>query len=161
MKIASALDYEESVKTLVKKLKYGKMPFLAKTAAAFMVAQFCRLEWEEPDLIVPVPRRHWFQGQNHAELLASHLSRQLHIPLKRLVGRYAGDYSQARLPKSDRESLGPSSFYLKSKESLEGKVILLVDDVMTTGTTLRQSAEVFGGSLTSKIYALTLARSMR
>src|SRR5271156_2332914 len=52
VKMASACDYLGAVSSLVKKLKYGQMPYLAKTGAAFMVAQFFRLKWPTPHLIV-------------------------------------------------------------------------------------------------------------
>lgn len=137
------------------------MPYLAKTGAAFMVAQFMRLEWPNPDFIVPVPRRNWFQGRNHAHLLALYFAKNFGKKPSSLIKRKVGDLSQARLSKTQREQLLVSSFYLKKKQApVEGKIILLIDDVMTSGTTLRHCAETLSQGYASKIYALTLARSM-
>ena len=160
VKIASALDYLGAVRTLVKKLKYGSMPYLAKTGAAFMVAQFIRLEWPKPDLIIPVPRRHWFQGVNHAQLLAKCLANNLQTQCLPMIKRKAGDFSQARLSKTQREQLPSTSFHLKKGAIVEDKIILLVDDVVTTGTTLRHTAEALANSFPAKIFALTLARTI-
>jgi competence protein ComFC len=160
LKMASALDYLGAVSSLIKKLKYGQMPYLAKTGAAFMTAQFFRLEWPIPDIIVCVPRREWFKGMNHSHLLAKNLSKSLGVKCEPLIKRKAGDLPQARLFKDQREELSSSSFYLKKGAEIEGKVILLVDDVITTGTTFRRSAETLKNGFPSKIYGLSLARSL-
>ena len=159
IKIASAVDYQGAVSSLVKKLKYGKMPYLAKTAGALMLAQFFRLKWPIPDYIIPVPRRHWFQGMNHAALIANSFAKSLQVPALPLVKRRAGDLSQARLSKSQRERLSSTCFYLKTSLPLEEKTLLLIDDVMTTGTTLRHCSEALVSALPAHIYALTFARS--
>jgi competence protein ComFC len=160
LKIASTFDYLGAVSSLVKKLKYGRMPYLAKTGAAFMAVQFFRLKWPTPDLIIPVPRRRWFQGMNHASLLAHSLAKILEIECAPLLKRKGGDFSQARLSKIQREELLPANFYLTRNAKIEDKIILLVDDVTTTGTTLRHSAEALDAAFPAKIYALTLARTL-
>ncbi len=160
IRIASAIDYLGPTQTLVKKLKYGRMPFLAKTAAAFMLMQHERLGWERPDVIVPVPRRLWFQGTNHAALIAQGLADHFKVKMRPLVVREAGDFSQARLTKVQRERLISAHFFLKKKEGVSGKRVLLVDDVMTTGTTLLHTAEALREGIPKEIYALTLARAI-
>lgn len=161
LKIASALDYLGAVSTLVKQLKDGQLPYLAKTASAFMLAQLTRLGWPTPDILVPVPSRHWFQGVNHAHLIAAQLSCSLGIPSLSLVKRRIGDLSQARLSKTQRETLPSDSFYLKKHCSLDEKTILLIDDVVTTGTTLRRTADALKAAFPAHIYALTLARTAK
>lgn len=159
VRMASALDYFGPVASFVKNLKNGKLPYLAKTGAAFMVAQYVRLNWPMPDLIVPVPRKHVFQRMNHAELLAHELSRAFSAKSLNLIKRKAGDFSQAKLSKSQRENALFSSFSLKKEMELDGKVLLLVDDVLTTGTTLRRCAEVLKTTYPKHLFALTLART--
>lgn len=161
LKMGAALDYMGGVSSLIKGIKYGRMPYLAKTASAFMAAQFERLKWPDPDMIIPVPRREWFRGENHAHLLGKSLAERLHTRCLPLIKRRAGDFSQARLSREQREKLPISSFFLKKRELIEDKIILLVDDVMTTGTTLRHCADSLGSAFPAKIFALTLARSMQ
>lgn len=160
VKMASALDYLGAVSSLVKQLKYGRMPYLAKTCSDFLVAQFFRLEWPMPDLIVPVPGRYLFHGINHAYRLGQCLAKILNVPYSSILKRKAGDLSQARLSKEQRESLSPASFYLKKTAHLADQCILLVDDVITTGTTLRLCAGALSEGYPAKIYALSLARSV-
>lgn len=161
LKIASALDYLGAVGTLVKQLKCGRMPYLAETASAFMLAQLMRLGWPMPDLIVPVPGRYGFQSMNHAHLIAEFLARRLGVMCKTLVKRRAGDFSQARLSKAQRENLSSDSFCLKEGSILDEKTVLLVDDVVTTGTTLRRSAEALSEGFPTHIFALSLARTVK
>lgn len=160
IRIASSLDYFDPVQTLVKRMKYGRMPYLARTAAAFMVLQWTRLKWESPDLIVPVPRHLWAQGLNHAALLGKEMGRSLNVKVASIVKRRAGDLAQASLTAGQRELLTDANFYLKERPSIEGKTVLIVDDVMTTGTSIRHTAEALRGGLPKKIYALTFARSI-
>jgi competence protein ComFC len=160
IQIAAALDYIGAVGSLIKGIKYGRMPYLANTASAFMAAQFDRLKWPHPDLIIPVPRRQWFQGENHAHLLATSLALRLQSQCLPLIKRRAGDFSQARLNKEERENLPGSSFYLKRGAKIEDKMILLVDDVITTGTTLGHCADTLVSGFPAKIFALSLARTI-
>lgn len=153
--VASALDFQGPVETLIKRLKFGSMPYLAKTAAAFMQVQYEHMGWEMPDLIVPVPHRLWFQGTNTATLLAKAFAKTLDLPVCEAVGRRAGDFSQTQ-----RERLSELTFILKKQRAIEDKVILLIDDVLSTGTALFQTTRVLKEGLPKKIYALTLARSM-
>lgn len=159
--MASALDYLGAVSSLVVGIKYGRMPYLAKTASAFMAAQFFRLQWPTPDLIIPVPGRQWFQGANHAHLIASRLAVRLQAKSLPLIKRKAGDFSQVKLTKQQRENLSSYSFYLKKPSLIEDKIILLIDDVITTGTTLRHCAEALSEGFPAKIFALSLARTTK
>ncbi|MCH9627235.1 MAG: hypothetical protein S4CHLAM2_08700 [Chlamydiales bacterium] len=158
--VASALDYTGPVRTLVKNLKYGQMPYLAKTAASFLLLQLEQMGWESPDLIVPVPRRVWLQGSNHATVLAKELAKLLQTDVSSCVGRHLGDLSQARLVRMQRERVGAARFYLKKRASLREKSVLIVDDVATTGTTLRHTSEIVKEGCPKKIYALTLAQTL-
>ncbi|MCH9625526.1 MAG: hypothetical protein S4CHLAM123_07020 [Chlamydiales bacterium] len=157
VRMGSALEYTGAVKTLVKQLKKGDMPYLAKTGAAFLLLQLTALKWPLPDVIVPVPARGLFQQRNHASLLASHLAKALQVESQPLVKRRAGDLSQAKLSKVQREQLLAQNFYLKKNTVLDHQTVLLVDDVFTTGTTLRHSASALWTAFPKKIYALSLA----
>ena len=70
--VAAAFEYAGPAASLIRTLKYRNRPYLAKSAAAFLAAQFARLDWPMPDLLVPVPMpwlRKVARGYNQAELL--------------------------------------------------------------------------------------------
>lgn len=162
-KMASAFDYVGPPAVLIKKMKYEKLFYLAKGMGAFLFAQFDRLEWPLPDLIVPVPISffRWLErGFNQSALLAEELSLYLGRPCRPLLKRRAGDFSQARLPLEKREQLQNSSFSLSKKSNIEGKKILLIDDVFTTGSTLHCCADILAEGNPSAIYALTFCKTV-
>ena len=81
---AAAFDYLGPAASIIKKLKYGGQPHLAKGAGAFMIAQFTQLDWPIPDAIIPVPISfgHWLdRGFNQSELLANELGSALQVPV--------------------------------------------------------------------------------
>lgn len=162
--IAAAFDYFGPASTLVRKLKYGDLPYLAKGCGAYLAAQFLCLEWPMPDVIVPMPIAfsHWLErGYNQSLLLAQSLAAILHCPVQEALVRESGDYSQAGLTRQQRIQLDGACFRLKPNLQLRDKSVLLIDDVMTTGSTLRKCAEVLLEDQPESIYGLTFCRAIK
>lgn len=162
-KVASACDYIGPAATMIRLMKYGNQPTLAKTAAAYMALQWVSLEWPLPDFIIPTPctwLRRFDRGYNQAELMALELGSILGVPVATNLKRKVGDFSQAGLSREQRLSQPLSTFYVRGKPVLEDKIVLLVDDVMTTGRTLNVCAEVIQGQLPKDIYGLTFCKAV-
>jgi predicted amidophosphoribosyltransferase len=157
--MASSLDYLGPVATLVQKMKNGLMPHLAKTAEAFMTAQWIKLGWPQPNLIIPVPKRYCFQGYSHSALLTQELAKRLNSPCLDVLKRVGSKLSHAKLSENQKERF-ELSFKLKKEIDIEGKILLLVDDHIITGITMRKCAEALLDGFPSKIYALSFARSI-
>lgn len=163
-RIAAAFDYVGPAATLVKKMKYADQPYLARGAGAFLAAQFLHLEWTVPDVVIPVPMSltHWIdRGYNQSELLAQQFVQIIPSSIQNALERRSGDYSQAGLTLAQRMKLNSGKFYLKDNQNLMDKSILLIDDVMTSGSTLRKCAEVLFEAYPRSIYALTLCRALK
>lgn len=163
-KIAAAFDYLGPAATLIRRMKYGDQPYLAKGAGAFLAAQLLRLEWPMPDFIIPVPISfmHWVErGYNQSRLLSENMGVLLQISIADILIRNSGDYSQAALSRKQRIELEGKTILLKKKVDLRDKTILLVDDVMTTGSTLRKCAEVILEEGPARVYGLVLCRAIR
>ncbi|MEI8365131.1 MAG: ComF family protein [Parachlamydiaceae bacterium] len=162
-RVASAFDYEGPPATLIKQLKYGGQIHLAKGAAAFLVAQFISLEWPMPDVIVPMPSsflRRLERGFNQSLLIAETFGQLVNRPVKDILIRTSGDFSQAGLNHEQRLKLRSSSFELKPGISLHDKCVLVIDDVMTTGSSLRCCAEALLPSFPKSLYAMTVCRTI-
>jgi ComF family protein len=162
-RMAAAFDYDGPAAALVKRLKYANQPYLALGMAAFLVAQFDRLQWPFPDAIVPVPLSftHWLErGYNQSALLAEEMGKLLQCPVWYVLKRQSGDYSQAALNLEQRKALDGRRFHLNLTYSLQGKVLLVIDDVMTSGSTLRHCAETLGAGYPASLYALTFCRTL-
>lgn len=161
-KSAAVFDYFGPAASLVKKLKYGNRPDLAKGMAAYLAVQFFQLDWPLPDALVcvPIPFTRWLdRGYNQSFLLAKELSYFLKVPLITPLSRASGDLSQAALSLEQRRLLTSQSFKLKRPKSVIGKNLLVIDDVATSGTTLQRCAEKLLAGSAATLYALTFCKT--
>ncbi len=161
-RVGSVFDYSGPAATLIKKLKYGSKPYLAEGAAAFMTAQFMKLGWPLPDLVTSTPMA-WLKelnrGYNQSKLIAKCFAEFINVPYKDILERNSSGYSQAGLNNVQRRSMKTNPYNLKKSVDISDQRILLIDDVLTTGTTLRKCALVLEGGCPMTIYALTFCRA--
>ncbi|MCM1311797.1 MAG: ComF family protein [Bacteroides sp.] len=97
------------------------------------------------DCIVPVPlswQRQWVRGYNQSEWIAKGISNRTGIPvLKNIVRRVVNNPTQTNLTHNERWENVQNIFRLANPSKIHGKHILLVDDVMTTGATIKACAK--------------------
>ena len=118
------------------------------------------------DAVVPVPlhaARSFRRGFNQADDLASRIG----LPVWRLLRRKRAGRPQASLAASRRMTNLRDAFALSYRARIEGfdldcrgKILVLIDDVMTTGATLDECAKVLLGAGASDVRALTVARAV-
>jgi ComF family protein len=152
-------SYEGSLQQLIHLFKYAKIETLSKPLARFML-QALPLE-ANFDVIMAMPmhwRKRWERGFNQAELLAQPVAARYGLGLAKSLRRTRYTKSQAALSEADRRANLRGSFQVHRPEQLAGKRILLIDDVFTTGSTLRAAAEVLKAAGARHVSALTLAR---
>jgi ComF family protein len=130
--------YDERAAAVVHALKYGGRRGLA----AGLAGELARVVPPGPgaDLLMAVPlhsARRRERGYNQAGLLAAALAGRIGVPLlDGAMERVRDTRPQARLdPRARRDNVA-GAFRVKSPAALEGRSILLVDDVITTGATL-------------------------
>ncbi|MDB6081459.1 MAG: comF [Chlamydiia bacterium] len=160
--VASVFDYLGPAKKLVHELKYHDRPYLAKSLGSYLFLQFLELQWPEPDYIISVPQsfsRFLDRGYNQSELLAKEVSKLLQKPYVKMLKKTEVSISQAKLTLKERQKLQAHSFSVLQPELVQDKVILLIDDVYTTGTTLECCAKSLQEYHPHRLYALTLCRS--
>ncbi|MEC4620435.1 ComF family protein [Bacillus paranthracis] len=106
-------------------------------------------------IAVPLSReREYERGFNQAELLAACL------PVKNFYSSLRRKETEKQSKKSRKERLsGSNPFYFQREEMFHGQHILLVDDVYTTGITVRQIGSLFYDKGASEVSSLTLCRS--
>jgi ComF family protein len=104
------------------------------------------------DLVIPVPL-HWWRrirrGYNQSECLAEAIARQIGVDCRpRWLKRIRPTRSQAQMPASERRANVRGAFRTSRMATLNGRSILLIDDVLTTGTTASECAKalVAGGA---------------
>jgi predicted amidophosphoribosyltransferase len=155
---ASCYVYEGVARELVARAKYrGERRFLHAVAAR--VAALAAAAPVPVDVVTWVPAsgaRLRSQGVDHGELLARSVARMLVRPLdcrlRREPGRaQTGLAAQARRGGPDLQPVGRS----------DGATVLVVDDVATTGGTLRAAARALRSSGAASVFAVTIARTPR
>jgi len=113
------------------------------------------------DFIVPIPlHRVKFteRGYNQSDYIAIGISDLTNIPIeKNIVKRVKNTESQTRLNHTERKSNVKDAFRFCGKKSLEGKNILLVDDIITTGSTIIECGRVLKENGAEKIIAFSAA----
>ena len=141
-------------------LKYDHNQALGEFFAEDL-AVLVRLEGWDLDIVVPVPlspTRQRERGYNQSALLARPIGLILGKPFTTFgLIRIRDTRSQVELTAAERK-VNVEGAFKAEREIVEGKRILLVDDVTTTGSTLRECAKALKEGGAAEIYCLTLAR---
>lgn len=152
-------SYEGPLRKLIHLFKYSKVETLASPLSRFLI-QALPLE-QRFDLVIAMPmhwRKRWERGFNQAELLAVPVAKRYGLKLSKNLRRKRYTKSQAGLTESQRRENLKDSLRVKKPEQVTGKNVLLVDDVFTTGATLRAAAAALKAAGAAHVAALTLAR---
>lgn len=155
--------YSGAVKQAVLQLKYGKqidrIPWLAELLEIGFRTYAANFAW---DALIPVPLhpvRERSRGFNQAEEIARLLGMRQGIPVKKALLRVRPTPPQAALPSPERASNLVEAFRPQRNFDLVGKNLLLVDDVITTGTTARECAARLWELGAGTVCVLAVARS--
>ncbi len=154
--------YEGAAREAVHALKYSYLSALAQPMAQLM-ARYVEEEGAiEADLLVAVPlygRRQRLRGYNQSALLARELSRLYGLPLaERGLARRRNTPSQARSGDAEARRRNVTDAFIADRRWVEGKRVLLIDDVMTTGATLDACARALRQAGAASVWAVTFAR---
>lgn len=152
------------VRKVVHDFKYGKQTHLQHPIADWLVETLDdpRLHGRTFDAIVPVPlhpARKRERGFNQAELLANLLSARAGIPCRPVMQRIRYTTTQTAFDRTERMQNLHEAFRLRKNSDVRGLRVLLIDDILTTGSTLSECARVLktGGALS--VHAATAARA--
>lgn len=152
-------SYEGTLRKLIHIFKYGKVETLAGPLGRMLIR--CAPRDVSFDCVIAMPMhwwKRWNRGFNQAELLARPVAKRLHIPISRQLRRKRVTKAQAGLSEAQRRANLKGSFSIRRPEQIAGKRILLIDDVFTTGATLREAAATLKRAGAAHVSTLTLAR---
>ncbi|MCQ2741532.1 MAG: ComF family protein [Alphaproteobacteria bacterium] len=160
----SACVYDEVSKKLILDFKFYDKTDLASFLAKMMYVSGKDIFSEGVDVIVPVPlhyTRLLKRKYNQSALLAKQLGKltQTEVDCATLVKRYRTK-PQVECSGEERLKNVRGAFQLKDLEKFRNKRILLIDDVLTTGSTLKECASVLKKAHPKSICSLTVARAL-
>ena len=152
------------VRDVIHEFKYNRQIHLRHLVARWLRAALDdeRLRDQEFDVIVPVPlhaARQRERGFNQASLLAELLSAETSISCIRLLKRVRYTTTQTALDRSERMENLHNAFRLRKNTDVRGLRVLLIDDVLTTGSTLSECARVLRHAGAKSVHAATAARA--
>jgi ComF family protein len=161
---ARAFGYYGSVlRRVIQALKFDGRRDLTVILAPLLASTFLEV-WSPADfdLVVPIPlhpRRERERGYNQATLLAAPFGRTVGLPVNaRALNRNRNTSPQVGLSDADRAHNVKHAFDCARPALVKGRRILLIDDVMTTGSTMASACDALLDEGAKRVSALTLAR---
>ena len=161
----SPLAYRDAVPEAVRRYKFSRVRALNKPFAILMAQCLDDCLGERPDLICWAPlsrRRLRKRGFDQAELLAREMGRLLAVPVQPALRKTKDTDAQSGLEDmSARRDHVRGAYALLPGADLSGKRVVLVDDVVTSGSTLGACADLLRQGGAESVYCLTLAQARR
>lgn len=157
------LRYKGAMRRAILNMKFRHKIGYADTFGAILADRARTLELTA-DCVTYVPvsalRMH-FRGFNQSEIMARAVARELGVPCVPALRRRLLSRRQSTLSREQRHDNAARSFLLKKNCGLTGQCVLLVDDIMTTGATLRACARLLREAGAAEVAALVLANAGR
>ena len=154
----SLYRYDAAARRMIAALKSGNSPELGRFLGERSADSFGPRPL--PDIITFVPvskKRRRERGYNQAELIARSLGRRLGVPVRGLLFAF-GAGNQKRMHYHERFLNMLGRFGADGNRDLEGRSVLLVDDVFTTGSTVNECARILKKMGAAAVFSLTVAR---
>ncbi len=161
--VIAPFDYDGELADAVKAFKFGRQELYGKLFAKILCEEIIHIEFlKEFDMVVPVPlheERLKDRGFNQAEILAEPIAENLNIPLRTdVLIRTKNTKHQSSLYGYDRV-LNVQDAFLADMIEVQGKNILLVDDIYTMGETVASCSRALKDAGALRIAAVALCKT--
>lgn len=157
--------YVDPVRRGIHRLKFGGA---SQFAACYGEEMAAKLREELPDLrpdaVIPIPstrKERAERGYDIPHLMAQQIARHLAIPIwDDILIKESETQRQHDLSLKERKSNLTGAFGLCNAERLQGRIVLLCDDVATSGATLEEAAKVLRAGGAAEVWGVVFARAM-
>jgi len=144
--------YGYELKKLILKLKYNKSFLAGKILAGYMSDFILENLKDKVDILTFIP-------SSKSEVLCKYISKNCKIPYKELLYKASDSADQIGLDNIKRWENIKDSFIVKNKKEIEGKRVLIIDDVITSGATAFYAAKAIKEIKANEVFILTAAKS--
>jgi ComF family protein len=162
-RIRAAVAYDDISRSIALRLKYGRKVALARTMARHMAP--LGAEWGDDALVVPIPLhrwRLWNRGFNQSALVARELAKSWRLPVAAdAVSRYKPTRPLKGMNHSQRRMAVAGAFRVSAPGRVSGRTVILIDDVMTSGSTGESCARALRKAGASRVELICWARVVR
>lgn len=159
----AAVAYDDLSRSLAIRLKYGRKVAIARTMARYMAPLVQSSDGER--ILVPVPlhrTRLWRRGFNQSALVARELSSRLNIASNPfLLRRLKRTPPLKGMSPLQRRKTVAGAFSVADKSAVAGKTVILIDDVLTTGSTAEACARTLKRAGAARVELVSWARVVR
>ena len=157
------LYYDDMVRASFLDYKFHEKSWRSVTYAAFL-EPYVRKEFPQLDVVtwVPLGRRSYKdRGFDQSELLAKELAKRLGLPCEKMLEKIRDTRQQSRLQMpEERKANVLGAYEVKKDASVSGRCILVVDDVITTGSTMDECCRVLSVAGAAQIHCAALAQAV-
>lgn len=155
--------YKKLIKTQIHSFKFHRKAYLYR----YFIELCLRIEevkdfLKKFDIITYVPmhyKKELERGYNQSKLLAEELGRKLNLEVICCLEKTKENKTQSSLSEKEREDNVKDVFVLKEKENIKDKNVILVDDILTTGSTARAASKLLKESGAKKICIFAIAKT--
>lgn len=162
-RMRAAVAYDDLPRSIALRLKYGRKVALARTMSRYMAP--LKGEWPCNSIIVPVPLhrwRLWSRGFNQSVLVARELSKTWGIAAgNQLLRRVRRTQPLKGMNHAQRRKAVAGAFAVANADRVKGKTVILIDDVLTSGSTVEACAKVLRRAGASRVELICWARVVR
>jgi competence protein ComFC len=163
--------YQDPLRGAIKKLKYKGIKAVSIILVNIILEYWAKYQpflldeikkGQGKGWIVTAVPLHWYRenqrGYNQSSLVAVDLAYRMGLPYWEVLKRTRYTKSQVKLKGRERHQNIKNAFSLNTKYQIQNTKVILVDDVWTTGSTLKECCFILKKAGAKKVWALTLAR---
>lgn len=161
--ILCIFKYEDIIRSTLIKYKFQNKAYLYKTFSKIIVKNKKIYSFlKNYDIIIPVPiskKRNRQRGYNQSYLIAKEIAEKSNLKCeKKCLVKQKDTIEQSKLDKEQRKINVQGAYGIINKEKLINKNVLLLDDIYTTGNTVKECAKRLKQSGAKKVGVLTIAK---
>lgn len=161
--LISVFKYEGIIREKILQYKFNDKAYMKNTFAKIILKnkKVCGL-LEKYDIIIPVPihkNRKAQRGYNQTQLITSKIAEYINIePCNNVLIKNKNTIAQSKLNKQKRNENIKEAFNILNLEKIQGKNVLLFDDIYTTGSTANECSRVLKKAGAKTVGVLTIAK---